>query len=680
MLVGPPQVGKTTTKHRLLGDCDNLRKQQASTGLEAPIELTYLDSSAAALLSTDEDGSSVSTWSRLSIDKLALLFLHNIESQEMSTTTRVTNQPMATETRSRFAAFLDKLKSILPHKAQPTALEESAASIGAAVIEKDVSHNEADTFMKQIYERMSQHKEEISEHLSKATTVYLIDTGGQPEFHDLLPLLLRGPAFYLIFFSLADSLDDRYVIRCSYSPSSTSDKGCYKSAHSIKHVICQMLTSFAHSSVKKEDKCSIKPQAFVLATHLDKVSPEQVKAIDEELRKVLEFKNQSPQHEILVDATDRFGTLFVPIDNMSSSDQEVENLRSFLTDAVGKCCKPVPVPITWLMFHFILRDRYETKKVCTYEESVELATKCGINSRDVSDVLTYIYRKLGTILFYEDVPALNQLVICNPEVVYEAISSLIFDLYSSLERNDSARFTGLISDRVFRSHISSRFLKADYIIELLKHFRILSPIKPSSQSSAVQYFVPCILHSSDSEVISDPHPLVFCFPFTPNESDCEECHAIPIGLATGLIVHLHSLPPTDFEGRMVDKPWEFSDIQHYKNLYWFVVYDYSTVSVAIKGKHVEVHLISIDDDETRSGKVCVRVMQDVEAALVALCQLYEYNLTPQMRLFCSNRTCSIGPHLAEYLVNSRQLRCREVKCNKARYFPEKLQMKWVEVS
>ena len=666
--MGPPQVGKTTTKYRILGDRESLSKHQRSTGLEAPIELTYLDTKTAAIVCTS---SSVSTWSQLSIDKLALLLLHSIESQEecpQHATTGVTDQPTASKTaKSSFVALFDKLKSILPHKAQCTALEESAASV------VEVSHDEANTFMKQIYEKMSQHTEELSEHLSKSTTVYLIDTGGQPEFHDLLPLLLCGPAFYLIFFSLADSLDERYTIKCSYS-SSDEDKRPYVSAHSIK-VMYQLLNSFAYSNVKEEDKCGIKPQAFVLATHLDKVSPQQVKAIDEELRKVLKFKNGSPQHEMLVDATDQFGTLFVPIDNMSGSDQEVEKLRTFLTDAVGKSCKPVPVPITWLMFHLILRDRYETEKVCTYDESVELATRCGIKREDVSDVLTYIYRKLGTILYFEDVPALSQHVICNPEVVYEAISSLIFNLYSKFKENDDARLTGLISDRVFRSHIESKFLNKEYVIELLKHFRIISRMEAKPG-----YFMPCVLHSSNSEVVADPHPLIFCFPFTPNPNECEEHHVLPMGLATGLVVHLHSLPPTEFKGERVNKPWKFLDTKHYKNLYYFQVYNYSAVLVAIKGKHVEVHLLKIDKDKTKSGLVCLRIMQDVEAALVALCGLYGYSLTPKLWFYCINKTCSVGAHLAEYHADTRQLNCTEAKCEKTFYFPDKLQRKWVEVS
>ena len=44
------------------------------------------------------------------------------------------------------------------------------------------------------------------EHLHNMSMIYLVDTGGQPEFHELLPVILRGSALYFIFFSLAYSL------------------------------------------------------------------------------------------------------------------------------------------------------------------------------------------------------------------------------------------------------------------------------------------------------------------------------------------------------------------------------------------------------------------------------------------------------------------------------------------
>ena len=473
LLVGPPQVGKTTTKLRLLGDVDSVHKKPLSTGLEKPVEMTYLDSKTAALIETSDDRS-LSTWTRLTIDDLALLLLHRIESLEPQT--------IATAEKR---TLLSKLKKLIPKiKKRPTshrtALEETPLPTNqpVAAMEEEVNLEETDAFLKQVYDKMAKHKEHVIQHLNESTTIYLIDTGGQPEFHDLLPLLLRGPAFYLMFFSLEESLDGRYTIKCTYNSPEVKE---YVSGHSIKDVLYQMLNSFTYSNIEKEDKCCVQPQAFVIATHLDKVSRGKVKAIDEQLRNFLEFKDGLPLHDMLVDATSQFGTLFVPVDNCKGSQEEVEAVRSFLAEAVKKHSKPILIPTSWLMFHMILRNNYEQEKVCTFEESAQLAMRCGINKQDAKGVLTYIYCKLGTILYFEDVPSLSHLVICNPEVVYQAISNMIFSLYEKL---DNARMTGLISDRVFRASVkgASKFLNASYILDLLKHFRILTSVGPGQYS------------------------------------------------------------------------------------------------------------------------------------------------------------------------------------------------------
>ena len=513
LLVGPPQVGKTTTKLRLLRDVESVHKKPLSTSLEKPVEMTYLDSKTAALIETSDDRS-LSTWTRLTIDDLALLLLHRIESLEP--------QIIATAEKR---TLLSKLKKLIPKIKKClmsccTALEETPLQTNEPLTatEEEVNLEETDAFLKQVYDKMAKHKEHVIQHLNKSTTVYLIDTGGQPEFHDLLPLLLRGPAFYLMFFSLEESLDGCYTIKCTYNSPKVKE---YVSGHSIKDVLYQMLNSFTYSNIEKEDKCCVQPQAFVIATHLDKVSRGKLKAIDEQLRNFLEFKDGLPLHNMLVDATSQFGTLFIPVDNCKGSQEEVEAVRSFLAEAVKKHSKPVLIPTSyaWLMFHMILRNNYEQEKVCTFEESAQLAMRCGINKQDAKGVLTYIYHKLGTILYFEDVPSLSHLVICNPEIVYQAISNMIFSLY---ERLDNARMTGFISDRVFRASVkdASEFLDASYILDLLKHFRILTSVGPGQ----LQYFMPCVLHSSSSdlEVATNTEPLIYCFPFCPNPDMPEE--------------------------------------------------------------------------------------------------------------------------------------------------------------
>ena len=44
--------------------------------------------------------------------------------------------------------------------------------------------------------------------IEKTITLYIMDTGGQPEFYEIIPLFLNGPALHLVFFNLIFSLDD----------------------------------------------------------------------------------------------------------------------------------------------------------------------------------------------------------------------------------------------------------------------------------------------------------------------------------------------------------------------------------------------------------------------------------------------------------------------------------------
>ena len=63
--------------------------------------------------------------------------------------------------------------------------------------------------------------------------------------------------------------------------------------------------------------------------------------------------------------------------------------------------------------------------MCRLAECRALAKGCGLDEKDVPKVLQYIHQNLGTILFYEEVQGLNELVICDPNVLFKSIYHLI---------------------------------------------------------------------------------------------------------------------------------------------------------------------------------------------------------------------------------------------------------------
>ena len=86
----------------------------------------------------------------------------------------------------------------------------------------------------------------------------------------------------------------------------------------------------------------------------------------------------------------------------------------------------VELSSSWLWFHLILRHRYEgSPGVCKLADSKALAKRCGLDVDDVTKVLRYIHQCLGTILFYEEIEGLNELVICDPNVLFKSIYQLV---------------------------------------------------------------------------------------------------------------------------------------------------------------------------------------------------------------------------------------------------------------
>ena len=127
-------------------------------------------------------------------------------------------------------------------------------------------------------------------HLFKDTTfIKMEDTGGQPEFMDMLPALTIGPALYLLFCKLIDDLKSRYTV--SYLSPSGESTTPVESTYTVEEVLLTALASIScfksyssmllKSAVRRpplssnieELLTSCKESlAYIIGTHKDKVS------------------------------------------------------------------------------------------------------------------------------------------------------------------------------------------------------------------------------------------------------------------------------------------------------------------------------------------------------------------------------------------------------------------------
>uniref|UniRef100_A0A1X7T1N6 Uncharacterized protein n=1 Tax=Amphimedon queenslandica TaxID=400682 RepID=A0A1X7T1N6_AMPQE len=90
---------------------------------------------------------------------------------------------------------------------------------------------------REVYERKFEEGKDDSH-----TMLHIIDTGGQPEFHEILPALITGPAINLLVFKLTEDLRSRYEI---IYRTSAGDSKPYKTSLTHEEVIFRSLASIA---------------------------------------------------------------------------------------------------------------------------------------------------------------------------------------------------------------------------------------------------------------------------------------------------------------------------------------------------------------------------------------------------------------------------------------------------
>lgn len=205
--------------------------------------------------------------------------------------------------------------------------------------------------------------------------LHIVNIGDQPEISEIVPLLIQGPALYLLI-------------------SRSLEKDAYDRT--------QMLYQFLSSIYVKSKQFNQSSKAILFAGH------KEFGKCDEEKELEASLKN----------ADFSIGGFLVPVNQsiIYPIDNEIEAFKTFLKKKVIKeNFKPQQIRYTWGLFYVALRHRYKAQGICQYNDCVKLANECGIQE-NVSDVLESIHHTFGTILYYKEISGLNELVICDPNV------------------------------------------------------------------------------------------------------------------------------------------------------------------------------------------------------------------------------------------------------------------------
>ena len=316
------------------------------------------------------------------------------------------------------------------------------------------------------------------------TWIHLIDSGGQPEFHDLLPIFVHNTSLVMFVFNVSEPLNKNPMIE--YYDSKGQPVGePYTSYLSHREILEHSLQVFQ----AQDTQC---PKVMVIGTHKD-VTPHMLS---------IDWLDKCFKH---FSSIIRFGRApILEMDCYKMNQIEIEPIRTQILDLGSD--HHIDVPIGWFLLELALKEEsIKSKGILSLKECEEVATTFKMNNKEFAAALEYLVQH-NIFLHYPE--ALPGVVFCDPQILLDEVTKIVEHHYKlSSSRSNSPMSDDMvmfvdnacISESVIKA-ILPQYKKKDYIItphsffQLLSYLNIISPIQLKHSSGV--YLMPALLSNA----------------------------------------------------------------------------------------------------------------------------------------------------------------------------------------
>ena len=569
LFFGPPRTGKTSMRRRLVGEIQNLAKEhiQASTGTAERFDVIV--KVVEEKITTSTTVVTKSLWSTVKAlfgkekgsygapldEELLLLyqFIYGVVERRIPVSDPGIGHYEATKGQGL--------------KTSPASVKPSRSNLGSSLFQEFPSvekpeYRLSDNEIEKLFEACTKvlrtpRQKRLKLLLDGTILLNMVDTGGQPAFLEMLPALTIGPALYLIFFRLDQGLNERYQIQ--FVSEDNKDIQLGESSYTVAEVIFQALSSIACFSCPAPRIANMPNPSHVamfVGTHKDLLRGElEIKVKDdtlqENLKEVLDTDLFKADKNFLRYASN--DQLIFAIDNMTGDEEELKKVRKRLEQVINQEFDNFPIPASWLMFSIFLRKM--GKRTLSLLQCQEIAGRLKVKNTD--EVLWFLHHCVGTLMYFPDIKELKDVVICDPQLIFDSVTDLIlnsfkFDFVRKLacdKFKNAGMFRFKDIQKITRDSKSDS-LPLPKLVKLLEYLNIIASIKPESpsfghnsfpelspdayQEENLVYFMPAVLKNASEEELhmsqspTDPAPLMIQF----------KCGFVPVGLFCALIASL----------------------------------------------------------------------------------------------------------------------------------------------
>ena len=412
------------------------------------------------------------------------------------------------------------------------------------------------------------------------TWIYLVDSGGQPQFHELLTAFVRNATLGIFVFRLSDRLDDKPEIEYYRGGTPLGEPYSFPMSHKeiFQHCVQTIYSLPSTSSFK--DEAPTRPKILILGTHRDLESEcSETRAQKDEILRNILYQGEKPKSSISDDLIYYGDQCIFPLNAKLPEKEDKEIISDIRANVVRLAPQPQCIPLNYYALELELEK--QEASVLSLKECLDMAKDSLHFTEESARAAIHHLDCLNLIQYFPE--CAEEVIFCDPNVLLSKVNELIEKSYT-LKGRPEAHVGG---DWIrFHKHgrVTLSMLKEfseGYIENLYDHFTLAKIFDDLLIFTHLEYddsfFMPALLDIKDINDIKRPTKTCLIISFSSGYA--------PLGLFSSSVAFLTST------NNQWPSPWMFlfENDQLFRNVISFDV-DSVKITLIDRSSHFEVHV------------------------------------------------------------------------------------------
>ena len=231
--------------------------------------------------------------------------------------------------------------------------------------------------------------------------IHFIDSGGQLQYHDILPLFVQKPAVVIFVLNLSEELSHQPTIEY-YGADGKPVSRPYRSSLSHKQILQHCLGAMCSQDAR--------PLIITVGTHRDAADrcSESIEEKSQKLKALLD----AGSFRVVYNGEELEEVIFA-VNGKTPQDEDRHVAKVLREEIISVCPQPIKMPIAWFGLEVLLQ-RSSHDGILSLVECQGCAKRLHIEGDAFSAALHHLVHH-NVFLHYPEV--LPQTVFCDPQVV-----------------------------------------------------------------------------------------------------------------------------------------------------------------------------------------------------------------------------------------------------------------------